>query len=381
MALRSRAAARPLADGDLSSILTAARVLSPVTYKDAGVDIREGARFADRIYALMQSTFDGRVLANPGGFGALYSLDYDDSLFRRDYLHPVLVGSTDGVGTKLKVASMAGCHDTVGIDLVAMCANDILTVGAEPLFFLDYLATGRLEPDVMAQVVAGIAAGCKRAGCALVGGETAEMPGFYGEGEYDAAGFIVGIVEKRRLITGDTARPGDVVIGLASSGLHSNGFSLVRKVLFEDAGLRCSDSLAQFGLDCTVADELLKPTRIYVRGVRSVLRHYRVKQVVRGIAHITGGGLVENIPRVLPEGCGVSLDTERWHRPGVFEVVQRLGDVSDDEMYRTFNMGIGMVLVVSPYYAESVLRRLRRVGEEAAPIGEVVAGQRRVSIT
>jgi len=354
--------------------------MSPVTYKDAGVDVEEGARFADRIYGLMQRTFGERVVANRGGFGALFSLDYDERLFRRNYRHPILVSSTDGVGTKLQIAFMTGRHDTIGIDLVAMVANDILVQGAEPLFFLDYLVTGKLDADVLEQVVAGIAHGCKLAGCALLGGETAEHPGFYRPGEYDLAGFAVGVVEKRNLITGERIRPGFVVVGLPSSGLHSNGFSLVRHLFFQRAGMSCDDSLAEFGIDRTLGEELLTPTRIYVRPVRAALNHYRVKRVIGGIAHVTGGGLLENVPRVLPAGCSVELDSSCWPRPRIFDVLQRLGDVPEREMYRTFNMGIGMVLIVAPYYAESVARELQRAGESPVVIGRVVEGDRQVLI-
>ena len=355
-------------------------MVRPVTYKDAGVDIEKGARFATGIYELMQRTFGERVVANPGGFGALFSLDYDERLFRHNYRHPILVSSTDGVGTKLKVAFMAGRHDTVGIDLVAMCVNDILVIGAEPLFFLDYLATGALKPQVHQQVVCGIAEGCKQAGCSLLGGETAEMPGFYKKGEYDMAGFAVGVVEKRRVIDGLKVCPGDAVVGLPSSGLHSNGYSLVRRLFFHEAGMRCADSLARFGIDRTVGEEFLTPTKIYVKPVRSVLHHYRLKQVVHGIAHITGGGLLENIPRILPDGCAVQLDASAWQQPRIFDVVRELGSVPWDEMYRTFNMGIGMVLLVAPYYAESIVRQLRREGEEAVVIGGVVRGRKETAI-
>jgi len=355
--------------------------VTAATYKDAGVDIEAGARFAGGIYGLLQGTFTDRVLANPGGFGALFSLDYDRALFRRNYTHPVLVAGTDGVGTKLKVAFMTGRHDTVGIDLVAMSANDILVQGAEPLFFLDYLATGRLEPDVLHRVVRGIAAGCHEAGCALLGGETAEMPGFYAEGEYDMAGFCVGVVDQRRLIDGRDIRPGDIVLGLPSSGLHSNGYSLARRVFFDRAGMDCATRLDQFGIRRTLGEELLEPTRIYVKPVRAVLTRYSVKRVVRGIVHVTGGGLVENIPRVLPGGCAVELDSSAWPRPPIFDAVQRLGKVPDAEMYRTFNMGIGLVLIVSSYYAHSIAERLRREGEKPLGIGRVVAGEREVRIS
>ena len=355
--------------------------MAPVTYKDAGVDVEAGAQFADGIRGLMQRTFTERVVANPGGFGALFSLDNNKRLFQHNYRHPILVSSTDGVGTKLKIAFMTGRHSTVGIDLVAMCVNDILVQGAEPLFFLDYLATGTLQPEVLRQVVAGISVGCRQAGCALLGGETAEMPGFYKKGEYDVAGFAVGVVEKGRLITGELIRPDDVLIGLPSSGLHSNGYSLVRRIFFEEAGMKCSDSLAKFGIERTLGEELLEPTRIYVRAVRAVLGRYRVKRVVRGIVHVTGGGLLENIPRVLPGGCAAELDSSQWRVPSIFDAVRSLGSVPDDEMHRTFNMGIGLVLAVAPFFADSVTDRLRREGEEPVRIGRVVSGDGEVSIS
>jgi phosphoribosylformylglycinamidine cyclo-ligase len=329
----------------------------------------------------MKRTFGERVLPNRGGYGGLFSLDYNEKLFRHNYRHPILVSGTDGVGTKLKVAFMAGRHDTVGIDLVAMCVNDILTLGAEPLFFLDYLACGSLEPGVLEQVVSGVSTGCVQAGCSLLGGETAEMPGFYKEGEYDMAGFAVGVVERDRIIDGQRVRPGDVVLGLPSSGLHSNGYSLVRRLVFQEAGLSCDDSMAELGVDRTVGEELLAPTRIYVKPVRAVLHHYRVKHVVHALAHITGGGLLENVPRVLPPGCAVEMDSSAWPCPPIFDAVQRLGDVPRDEMYRTFNMGIGMVLIVAPYYAESVAGQLSREGEQVAVIGRVVRGNREVTIS
>jgi phosphoribosylformylglycinamidine cyclo-ligase len=354
--------------------------VSALSYKDAGVDIEKGDRFAEGIYPLMLRTFGERVIANPGGFGALYSLDYNTRLFRQNYRHPVLVSSTDGVGTKLKLAFMTGRHDTVGIDLVAMCVNDILVQGAEPLFFLDYLATGRLEPEVLHRVVAGIAEGCRLAGCSLLGGETAEMPGFYADGEYDMAGFAVGVVERTRLVDGRSTEPGHLVIGLPSSGLHSNGYSLARRLFFEEARMRPGDSLERFGIQRSLADELLEPTRIYVRSVRAALHHYRVKKVITGIAHITGGGLPENVPRVLPQGCGVELDASKWRRPAAFDALRQIGSLPDEEMYRTFNMGIGMVLIVSEYYAASVMRTLEREGERPVVIGRVVEGPRQVTI-
>lgn len=350
------------------------------SYKDSGVDIEKGAAFASGIYDYMRRTFDERVIENPGGFAALFSLDYDKRLFRRRYRKPVLVASTDSVGTKLKIAFMTARHNTVGIDLVAMCANDILVQGAEPLFFLDYIGCSALEPEVHTRLVAGISEGCRQADCALLGGETAELPGFYKRGEYDVAGFVVGIVEKPRLITGSKVRSGDLLVGLPSSGIHSNGYSLVRKIFFEQQKMSPDDSLAEFGIDRTLADELLEPTRIYVRPVRKALNYYRVKQTVRGIAHITGGGLVDNIPRMLPEGCAAEVDPSLWHCPRIFQVVQKLGKISTEEMYHVFNMGIGLVLAVSPYYAESVVRKLRKAGEEAAIIGRVSPGKRTVTI-
>jgi phosphoribosylformylglycinamidine cyclo-ligase len=350
------------------------------TYRDAGVDIKKKAAFVGSIYERMRATFDERVIENRDGYGGLFSLDYDHKLFRRNYRHPVLVSSTDGVGTKLKVAFVTGRHDTVGIDLVAMCANDILVQGAEPLFFLDYLASSKIEPGVLRAVLEGIAAGCEQAQCSLIGGETPELPGFYHAEEYDLAGFVVGVVEKHKLIDGRKVSPGDVVIGVPSSGLHSNGYSLVRKVLLEDAGLGVDDSLEQWGIGRTVGEELLEPTRIYIRSVVPVLKHYRRKQIVHAIAHITGGGLPGNVPRVLPEGCQVVLHRERWEVPRIFKVVQELGEVSDEEMFNVFNMGLGLVLVVPTYFVDSVLRQLEAGGERPVVVGEVVSGERRVAI-
>ena len=354
--------------------------MSAITYKESGVDIAKGAHFAESILGLMRRTFGERVVKNPGGFSGLFSLDYDKRLFRRSYRHPVLVASTDGVGTKLKVAFMTGRHDTVGIDVVAMCVNDILVQGAEPLFLLDYIGCGALEPEVLQQVVKGVAAGCQMADCALLGGETAEMPDMYRPGEYDLAGFVVGVAEKHKLVTGKKIRTGDVVIGLPSSGLHSNGYSLVRKVFFEQAGLGPGDSLPEFGIEGPLADELLKPTHIYVKAIREVMRHYRVKQILRGMAHITGGGLVENIPRVLPHGRAVRLYSDRWHRHPIFDAVQQMGQVPTDEMYRVFNMGIGFVVIVPPYFVESVVHKFAKAGQDAVVIGEVVPGDRTVTI-
>ncbi len=348
--------------------------MTPITYKDAGVDVEKGDEFADTIQGLMQRTFDGRVVGGTGGFAGLFSVDFHDRLWRRNYRYPVLVSSTDGVGTKLKVAFRAGRHDTVGIDLVAMCVNDIIVLGAEPLFFLDYLATGELAPQAMHQVVKGISDGCRECDCALLAGETAEMPGFYDSGEYDMAGFVVGVVEKRKIIDGEKVRPGDGIIGLTSSGIHSNGYSLARKLIFEEAGFQPDDTLAGHGLNETVADVLLRPTRIYARPIREVMCYYRVKQPVHAMAHITGGGLPGNISRVLPEDCDADIDSQSWERHKIFDIMQEIGDVPEAEMYKTFNMGIGLVLIVSSYFERSIMDTLRRHGADPVLIGRVQEG-------
>ena len=329
------------------------------TYKDAGVDIDAGNTFVKMIKPLVKATSRPEVIADIGGFGGLFSLSTGK------YKNPVLVSGTDGVGTKLKLAFMADRHDTVGIDLVAMCVNDIIVQGAEPLFFLDYLATGKLDPEKGAAIVKGISDGCIQAGCALIGGETAEMPGFYAEGEYDMAGFTVGVVERENLIDGSSITVGNRLIGLASSGLHSNGYSLARKVIFERMGLGIHDQLP--GMGRSVADELLTPTRIYVKSILNLLRDFQIN----GIAHITGGGLLENIPRVLPHGCKALISRQSWQIPGIFRLLQDGGNVDEEEMYRTFNCGIGMVLSVPEKDAEEILIRLSGLNEQAFVIGEV----------
>lgn len=342
-----------------------------MTYKDAGVDIEAGNSFVNMIKPLVKSTFRPEVMAEIGGFGGLFSLNASK------YKNPVLVSGTDGVGTKLKLAFLADRHDTVGIDLVAMCVNDIIVQGAEPLFFLDYLATGRLLPEKAAQIVKGIAEGCRQAGCALIGGETAEMPGFYADGEYDMAGFTVGVVERDNIIDGSSISVGNRLIGIASSGLHSNGYSLVRKLVFERLGLSVVSSFP--GTDRTVAEELLTPTRIYVRSVLNLLRDFKIN----GIAHITGGGLLENVPRILPRGCVATIHLDRWKRPVLFDVLQDAGNVERDEMYRAFNMGIGMVLAVAENDVEDIIDRLKGLGDQAWAIGEITAcpeGSERVQL-
>jgi phosphoribosylformylglycinamidine cyclo-ligase len=325
-----------------------------LSYRDAGVDIDAGNALVDRIKPLVAATSRPEVLGGLGGFGGLFHLG-------EKYHDPVLVSGTDGVGTKLLLARQLGRHDTIGIDLVAMCVNDILVCGAEPLFFLDYFACGKLDVDAASDVVSGIAEGCKQAGCALIGGETAEMPGMYDAGEYDLAGFTVGAVERERIIDGSTIDTDCVVLGLASSGPHSNGYSLIRKVI--EVGAEPLDT--PFA-DVTLGDALLAPTRIYVEAVRKLLG----KRDIRGMAHITGGGLTENIVRVLPEEFGLEIDTRAWRVPGVFEWLQQTGGISDAEMRRTFNMGIGFALIVPASEAEGVAELL---GETAPVIGHVVA--------
>ena len=315
-----------------------------LSYRDAGVDIDEGDALVEAIKPFARRTLRPEVLAGIGGFGALCEIP-------KKYRQPVLVSGTDGVGTKLKLAFALGRHDTVGIDLVAMSVNDVLVQGAEPLFFLDYFACGRLDTAVAAEVVKGIARGCELAGCALLGGETAEMPGMYAEGEYDLAGFCVGVVEKERIIDGRAIQPGDVILGLASSGPHSNGYSLIRKIL----------ERAQPDFD------LLEPTRIYVKPVLQLLESVPVK----GLAHITGGGITGNVPRVLPKGTRAVIKKASWPRPPVFQWLQRTGNVAEDEMFRVFNCGIGMVLVVAPGDAARAVRALRESGETVYEIGAV----------
>ncbi|HZP91435.1 MAG TPA: phosphoribosylformylglycinamidine cyclo-ligase [Burkholderiales bacterium] len=337
--------------------MTSKRSSSSLSYRDAGVDIDAGDRLVENIKPFARRTLREGVLAGIGGFGALFEMP-------KNYREPVLVSGTDGVGTKLKLAFQLGRHDSVGIDLVAMSVNDILVQGAEPLFFLDYFACGRLDVAVATAVVGGIARGCEIAGCALIGGETAEMPGMYPAGEYDLAGFAVGVVEKSRIIDGAGIVPGDVVLGLASSGVHSNGYSLVRRIL-ERSGADLS--LAFDGR--TLGEALLAPTRIYVKPVLAALREVRIK----GLAHITGGGLTENVPRVLPQNVTAQLDRGAWERPRIFDWLQRSGSVEDAEMIRVFNCGIGMVAVVSPDDAARATRLLAENGERVFRIGEIRA--------
>lgn len=331
------------------------------TYRGAGVDVTAGYEAVRRIKALAGATARPEVLGGVGSFGSLVALP-------EGYRRPVLVSGTDGVGTKVLVAQRAGRHDTVGIDCVAMCVNDIAVQGAEPLFFLDYVALGKLDPPLVEELVSGVAEGCWRAGCSLVGGETAEMPGLYAPGEYDLAGFAVGVVERDEIIDGSRVRPGDALVGLASSGLHSNGYSLVRKLVFEVGGLALESHVPELGR--TIGEELLTPTRIYVRS----LLHLRRSVDVRGAVHVTGGGFFENIPRGLPPGVTAVIARGSWPVPPVFGFLQRLGDVAEDEMFGTFNMGIGMVVAVPANEAEKAVVELAEAGEQAWVIGRVAAG-------
>ncbi len=366
--------------------------MAKATYKNSGVDLDIYRQSMARLPRLLRRTHSPRVLPSEGGFAGLFQLDFSDGLFARRYKDPVLVSGTDGVGTKLKVAQRARVHNTVGIDLVAMCVNDVLCCGAEPLFFLDYVAMGRDDPALLESIVWGISDGCVESDMALIGGETAIMPDMYGGDDYDLAGFCVGVVERQKVIDGSAIVPGDIVLGVASSGLHSNGYSLVRKIVFEIAGLDVNDTVpeeivgaisdrdsASETRPTTVGQLLLRPTTIYARPVRSILNYYKVKGVVHGIAHITGGGLHENLARILPPGVGATIDRGSWPVSPVFEWLQQLGEVEDDEMNRVFNMGVGLVLVVSPYYSESIQQQLARAGLSSWSIGRAVEGNQEVA--
>ncbi|HJP94839.1 MAG TPA: phosphoribosylformylglycinamidine cyclo-ligase [Pyrinomonadaceae bacterium] len=340
----------------------------PISYSDAGVDIDAATRATDRIKELARQTFNDRTLSEIGSFGGMF-----DAAFPK-LKQPVLVASADGVGTKLKIAFATGVHNTVGRDLVNHCVNDILVQGARPLFFLDYIATGKLSPDVVASIVEGVTNGCRDNGCVLLGGETAEMPGFYQDGEYDIAGFIVGVVDREKIIDGKTISAGDVLLALPSAGLHTNGYSLARKLFFEVAGYEPQTHLPE--LEMTAGDALLLPHLSYLRPLYDLLD----KGVIKGLAHITGGGLTDNIPRILPHGTAVKIQRDSWTIPPLFELLRRLGNVSDSEMYRTFNMGIGIVIVCSPGDAETVENDLRGRSETVYTIGKVISGNREVLI-
>jgi phosphoribosylformylglycinamidine cyclo-ligase len=343
-----------------------------LTYKDSGVDLELYEQAMQRLPRLMHRTFTPRVVRNDGGFAGLYALDFAKSIFSRNYQEPILVSGTDGVGTKLKVAIKASYHNTVGIDLVAMCVNDVLCTGAEPLFFLDYVAMSKDNPPLLEEIVKGISDGCIEAECSLLGGETAIMPDLYQGDDYDLAGFCVGVVEKKNLISGREISDGDVLIGVQSSGIHSNGFSLVRKVVFDTAKLDIGCHVDELG--CTVGQALMTPTLIYSRLTRAVLNHYKVKQVVHGIAHITGGGLLENTQRILPPNVDLVFQRDSWEVLPVFHWLARLGQVERIEMEHVFNMGIGMVLIVSPFYAASVKSIIEAQGFRCWNIGTAVKG-------
>lgn len=329
------------------------------TYKDAGVDIERAGLFVERIKPLIKATSRKEVMSSIGGFGGLFHLDMGK------FKDPVLVSSTDGVGTKLQIAQMMNRHDTIGIDLVAMSVNDVIVQGAEPLFFLDYIATGKINVEKSVKIMEGIIKGCQEAGCALIGGETAEMPGFYKEGEYDLAGFCVGVVEAEKLIDGSEIRVGDRIIGIASNGIHSNGFSLARKILLEIGGWGIKDTIE--GFDHILGDELLRPTKIYVKPMLNLIKNFNIK----GIVHITGGGFVENLPRIIPDPCRAVIKKKSWEISSIFSVIQKMGNIDDMEMLKVFNMGIGMMIVVSEKELPEIIERLNILGERAYSIAVI----------
>ena len=338
-----------------------------ITYKDAGVDVEAGYESVRLMKDHVKKTLRPEVLTDIGGFGGLFALS-------GKYSEPVLVSGTDGVGTKLKVAFLKEKFDTVGIDCVAMCVNDIICTGAEPLFFLDYIAVSKITPQKIADIVKGVSEGCVQAGCALIGGETAEMPGFYTTGEFDIAGFAVGVVEKSKIIDGSEIKAGDKIIGLASSGIHSNGYSLVRKLFELEKNAELDKHISELG--CTLGEELLKPTKIYVRTILDLISKYKIK----GIANITGGGFIENMPRMLPDGVRIKINKGTWDIPYIFQILRELGNMQDEQIYNTFNMGIGMCMAVSPDIADEVCNYLKNKGEKAYIIGEVAEGAKGVDI-
>jgi phosphoribosylformylglycinamidine cyclo-ligase len=337
--------------------------LPPSKYSEAGVDIDKGNAFVTGIKDIVASTHQRGVLNDIGGFSSFFAID------TIAYNNPVIVSSTDGVGTKLAVAGLCNKHDTIGIDLVAMCVNDIIVGGAKPLCFLDYFSIGKLDLHIATEVIKGIAEGCRQAKCSLVGGETAEMPGLYTGGDYDLAGFVVGIVNRDAIIDGSEINVGNKIIGLAASGLHSNGFSLVRKVCFQDLGLPVTQYMDEFG--CTLGEELLRPTRIYVQSVLNVLKHFQI----HGMVHNTGGGFIDNVPRILPRGCKAVIDRSSWKVPPIFTFLAEKGNIPRDEMYRTFNMGIGLMVIVKEAVADDIVHHFRALGEQACIIGEIMTAE------
>ena len=332
-----------------------------LTYKQSGVDIDEGNRAVDLIKGKIKSTYDNNVIGDLGNFSGLYSL--------KDFVNmqePVLLSSTDGVGTKLKLAQMMDKHDTVGIDLVAMCVNDLICQGAKPLFFLDYIATGKLVAEQVEQIVGGIADGCKMAGCALIGGETAEMPGMYSEDEYDLAGFSVGIADKTKIVSGKDVKAGDTLIGIPSSGIHSNGFSFVRKIFLDTYNYKLDQHIEELGM--TLGEALLTPTKIYVQLVLDLIKNHELK----AIAHITGGGVIENITRVIPKGLGIDINKNSWEKPAIFKMIENFNSIDERELHKSFNMGVGLVLIVNKENAQEVVDYINTTDEKAYIIGEVV---------
>jgi phosphoribosylformylglycinamidine cyclo-ligase len=348
-----------------------------LTYEDAGVSIDTMDAGIKEAKGLIRSTFRPEVLGDIGHFGGLFALNKDK------YDEPVLVSSTDSVGTKLKVAFMSGKHNTVGIDIVSHCGNDIVVLGAEPIFFLDYIGTGKLERHIMVQIIEGLSKGCKEVGCALIGGETAELPSFYRAGEYDLVGTIVGVIDRKFIVNGEKVVPGDNIIGLASVGLHTNGYSLARKIIFDVCGYGVLDFIQELGI--TVGEELLKPHKSYVKSVLNLINKLNQKSDngsvnfnVKGMAHITGGGLIDNVPRILPDNCCASINLSNWKIPPIFSFMQKRGEVEEMEMHRVFNMGIGMVIVVSPDCTDQAIEELKSTGETVHRIGQIIEGDRKV---
>ena len=355
------------------------RTKKPMTYAESGVDIEAGDHMVGLIEHHMRRTYGPRVLGKHGAFAGCFRLDYNERLFKRNYKDPVLVSCTDGVGTKVKLASQMKVYDTVGQDLVAMNVNDLIVQGAEPLFFLDYIGIHKLTPELAADIVKGVADGCDLAGCALLGGETAEMPDVYAKGDFDLAGFAVGVCELNRIIDGSRAEAGDVILGLGSSGIHSNGYSLVRAIV-KEAKLDLDKTYPELETDKTLGQVLLEPTRIYAKPVVSVLRSYKVKQVVSAMSHITGGGMPGNIPRVLGTTLNARISKKAWDVPGIFKLLQAKGNVDDEEMLRVFNMGVGYVLMVKPHFAEAVTDKLRKMKQDVYRLGTLTKGTGKVIV-
>lgn len=348
-----------------------------MTYADSGVDINAGDKMVDMITHHVKRTYGPRVLASHGGFAGMFRLDFNEKLFSRNYKDPVLVSCTDGVGTKVKLAAELKIYNTVGIDLVAMSVNDLIVQGAEPLFFLDYLAVNKLDPEIATQMVEGVSIGCVQAGAALLGGETAEMPDVYAPGEFDMAGFAVGVCELKKVVNGQRAEAGDVIIGLSSSGIHSNGYSLVRAIV-KEAKLDLNQIYPILDPTQTLGQVLLTPTKIYAKSIIALLRSYKQKQPVTAMSHITGSGLPGNVPRTLGTRLNAKIDLNSWQRPAIFDFLQKLGNVADAEMLDVFNMGIGYVVMVKPHFAESVVQQLRKSGEKAQIIGKLTKGSGKV---